>query len=58
MDEEVGEISYDEQAKLKPRASYSEMTVPIELVLLESDDASARTTQRRYDHSDGDTLCP
>jgi ATP-dependent helicase/nuclease subunit A len=35
MDEEVGEIKYDEQAKLKPRASYNEMTVPVELVLLE-----------------------
>ncbi len=44
MDEEVGEISYDEQAKLKPRANYSEMTVPIELVLLESDDASSSTS--------------
>lgn len=35
MDEEVGEIVYDEQAKLKFGASYDEQHVPIELVLLE-----------------------
>lgn len=35
MDEEVGEIAYDEQAKLKFGASYDEQQVPIELVLLE-----------------------
>lgn len=35
MDEEVGEIDYDEQAKLKFGASYDEQQVPIELVLLE-----------------------
>ncbi len=37
MDEEVGEIAYDEQAKLKFGASYDEQKVPIELVLLEGD---------------------
>ncbi|MER1955738.1 MAG: helicase-exonuclease AddAB subunit AddA [Solibacillus sp.] len=37
MDEEVGEIEYDEQAKLKFGASYDEQQVPIELVLLEGD---------------------
>lgn len=37
MDEEVGEIEYDEQAKLKFGASYDKQQVPIELVLLEGD---------------------
>ncbi|WP_341322448.1 helicase-exonuclease AddAB subunit AddA [Solibacillus sp. FSL H8-0523] len=37
MDEEVGEIEYDEQAKLRFGASYDEQQVPIELVLLEGD---------------------
>lgn len=37
MDEEVGEIVYDEQAKLKFGASYDEQQVPVELVLLEGD---------------------
>src|SRR5690606_4500505 len=37
MDEEVGEIAYDDQAKLKFGASYDEQQVPIELVLLEGD---------------------
>ncbi|ATP39107.1 helicase-exonuclease AddAB subunit AddA [Solibacillus sp. R5-41] len=37
MDEEVGEIQYDEQAKLKFGASYDEQQVPVELVLLEGD---------------------
>ncbi|WP_339215324.1 helicase-exonuclease AddAB subunit AddA [Solibacillus sp. FSL W8-0372] len=37
MDEEVGEIAYDEQAKLKFGASYDAQQVPIELVLLEGD---------------------
>ncbi|MCH7320681.1 helicase-exonuclease AddAB subunit AddA [Solibacillus sp. MA9] len=37
MDEEVGEIEYDEQAKLKFGASYDAQQVPIELVLLEGD---------------------
>lgn len=37
MDEEVGEIAYDEQAKLKFGASFDEQQVPIELVLLEGD---------------------
>lgn len=37
MDEEVGEIDYDEQAKLKFGASYDAQQVPIELILLEGD---------------------
>lgn len=37
MDEAVGEIEYDEQAKLKYGASYAERDVPVELVLLEGD---------------------
>lgn len=37
MDEEVGEIVYDEQAKLKFGASYDEQQVPVEVVLLEGD---------------------
>lgn len=37
MDEQVGEIDYDEQAKLKPKARYNEATVPVELVLLEGE---------------------
>lgn len=45
MDEEVGEIKYDEQAKLKPRASYNEMRVPVELVLLEGSNNKAEDAQ-------------
>lgn len=52
MDEEVGEIAYDEQAKLKPRASYSEMTVPIELVLLEG---SGTKADQDFPKDEGDT---
>ena len=37
MDEEVGEIVYDEQAQLKFGASYDTAQVPVELVLLEGD---------------------
>ncbi len=49
MDEEVGDIQYDEQAKLKFGASYDEQQMPVELVLLEGD-AKLQTIA----NSDGD----
>lgn len=51
MDEEVGEIDYDEQAKLKFGARYDEQQVPVELILLEGN-STLQTIS--YAEDDGD----
>jgi ATP-dependent helicase/nuclease subunit A len=43
MDEEVGEIDYDEQAKLNYGANYSQEKTPIDIVLLEGDSKTQAT---------------